>query len=142
MAFTDAQRLQIRYSLGYPYTYKYANYRLENAIDLIEDGAEGEAQTVALLASIAAVDVHLSPENEDGIWTMDGVKKADEITFKDDGSGNSAENEMRKRGRMYVGRLSILLGVPRAHDIFSEEGYKDDDWAGSASQIGGPLPLG
>ena len=143
MAFTETQRVEIRHSLGYPDVFQGSNLRLESAIDVIGGRAEAQTKVEAILASIAAIDTELNPTNAEGVWTQDGVKKADEVEFfGTSGSGNASELEMRKRGRMYVARLSIIFGVPIAHDIFSEGGYQDDDWASSAAQMGGPLPLG
>jgi hypothetical protein len=111
-------------------------------MDVVGSRPDSQAKAEDILASIAKIDLEINPTTEDGIWTMDGIKKADEVVFKDDSSGNSAEDAMRKRGRMWVGRLSVLLGTPIAHDIFSEGGYVDSDWASKSSQMGGPLPLG
>lgn len=143
MAFTEVQKVTIRHVLGYPDVYRGSNLRLESAINVIGTRAESQAKVEDILSQIAAIENELSPSNEDGVWTQDGVKKADEVEmFGSEASGNVAEVQMRARGRMWVGRLSIFIGVPKAHDIFSTEGYHDDSWAGSANQVGRPFPLG
>lgn len=143
MAFTAEQRRDIRHYLGFPDVFRGANSRLEDAMDVIGGRPEVVEQVEAILAEIAAVIAALSPSSSSGLHTRAGIRKVDEIEFfGDSGRGNVAAMEMRNLGRQWVGRLSIVMGVPIVHDIFGSTGYVDDSWGGRAFQVGGLIPLG
>jgi hypothetical protein len=143
MAFTEAQRVQIRHSLGYPDVFLDSNMRLESAMDVLGARVEASAEVVSILAEIAAARLALRPSSVDALHSRAGIKQVDEVQFFGDArSASASEDSMRKTGRTWVSELSVIFGVPIAHDIFSSGGYRDDSWMGVACQGGGPLRLG
>lgn len=146
MAFDEAQRVEIRLALGYPDVFRDGNPRLESAMDVIGDRADTQAKVEAILARIAAADAQVN-----GVLELAGVKKADEVEFFGAKDGATSLDQAREHGRMWVNRLSIVFGVPRANDIFSEKGYSGDWWGDASVQVhggggsggnGGMIPLG
>lgn len=128
MAFTATQQTQIRLYLGYPDAFRYKNTRLESMID---DGAlspEAETSVIAMLASIALIEAKILSTGLDAA----GIKAVDEIHFFE----NKTWKELRNYGKMYVGRVSITLGVPIYSDVFGTGGYLGDKY--SAGGLGTP----
>jgi hypothetical protein len=139
MAFTDTQKAQIRQYLGYPDVYRYANPRLEGALEVMGERPEVVTIVTTILANLATADAKVN-----SVLAMAGIKTADEVEFFQAGAGNAAVNDARRYGRMWAGRLSKLIGVPKANDAFSESGYNGDWWANEDIQVGGSglIPLG
>lgn len=133
MAFTDAQKAQIRRYLGFPDVFRYANTRLESAMDVVGGRAEVQAQVEADLAAITAVEAKLTEA-----LTSAGIKKVDEVEFFEAGQRKA----LRDEGRRMCSRLSITMGVPLAADAFGDGGYTGDDWMGPTGQYGGMFPCG
>ncbi len=139
MALTTTQKAQIRQYLGYPDLWRYKHTRLEGVLDGQLD-ADAEALIVTALANIATVEAKILSST----LNTSGIRKVDEIEF----FKNSASIEVMKLGRMYVGRISITLGIPIYSDIFGTQGYLGDQYsAGGLGQPinggrGGMFPLG
>lgn len=133
MAFMDAQKAQIRRYLGFPDVFRYANTRLESAMDVVGGRAEVQAQVETDLAAIAAVESKLTEA-----LTSAGIKKVDEVEFFEAGQRKA----LRDEGRRMCGRLSITMGVPLAADAFGDTGYTGDSWMGPSGQYGGMFPCG
>lgn len=144
MAFTDDQRRDIRHYLGFPDVFRSVNSRLESAMDVVGGRPDSVEQVEEILAEIAAAIAAMKPSSATGLHTQAGIKRVDEIEFFGNaGSGNVAASEMRKVGRQWVNRLSIVMGVPIVHDIFGGGGYVDNSWGGMGFQYGGGvIPLG
>lgn len=123
MAFTDTQKAKIRHGLGYPQVYRQANPRLEGALDVVGADPEASAIVVDLLAKIdqATGDFGNSAKSA-GLRTLD----KDDVGFYDNNSVMTGNADL---GRVWTARLSIVMGVPIANDIFGRRGYGGDVWA-------------
>lgn len=122
MAFTSAQLAQIRWYLGYPDVYIYANPRLESAMVQVGNDADASAIVLGLLTLISADLAAMSGF----ALTMAGVQsldKGDAAMFQ----GQSIK-DIGRIGRMHCGQLSQRFGAPKGNDIFSEQGYSGDWW--------------
>jgi hypothetical protein len=137
MAFSDAEKAQVRLYLGYPDLYRYKNVRLEGVISGNQLSSEAEDLVRVALTNIATVEAKILSR---GVGTA-GVKRVDEIEF----FKSAVYKEMRDWGRMYVTRISIVTGVPVYSDVFSTQGYLGDQYSagGLGSKYNGNLiPLG
>lgn len=134
MAFTDAQKAQIRRYLGYPDVYRQANPRLESALNLVGDRPDSKALIEADLAALMTLETKLTAAQAYG-----GLKRVDDIEFYP----NAAQTKsLRDEGRRVVGRISITMGVAPAADVFGAGGYAGDSWMGPRSQYGGMFGAG
>lgn len=132
---TDTQKAQSRLYLGYPDHFRYKHTRLESVLDNLSP--EAEVQVASALASIATVEAAIIDSVD-----LAGVKRVDEIWFE---NGWMRSSQVRKYGRMYVSRLSIIMGVPVYSDVFGTQGYLGDSFSGSgggARNGGGFFGLG
>lgn len=116
-----AEKQAIRLYLGYPNEFRYANTRLEGILNVVDD--EALDQVRSLLTQIVAVDELITTI---GITNV-GLKQVDEIHFFD---GVTQINQQRKAGRILIGRLSIILGVPPYSDYYGTGGYLGDSFSG------------
>ena len=128
MAFSDAQKTQIRRYLGYPDVYRQANTRLESAIDVVGSPHDTQPRTETDLAALAAIETKLSGS----VLSSAGVRKVDEIEFFQ----NGILDITRKEGRRICGRLSVTFGVPLASDVFGTSGYGGDGWMQNITPMG------
>lgn len=135
MALNDLQKAQIRTFLGYPDQHRYLNPRLESAMDSLGPGAE--AIVVAEIAEVLAVDLAIKGTTR----TVAGIAKADDAAFFSRRDGNRFDGQ-RREGRMHIGRISKILGVPINFecDYFAIDGYQGDHW--SEGQMGYDNPRG
>jgi hypothetical protein len=110
VAYTEADRVQIRRYLGVASLYLQADPRLESAITASQSIADGgtrpdsslETQIKADLAACAAVDAAIAATRQ----TM-GATKVEEISLD-----TVREVALRKQeGAMYVGRIARALDV-------------------------------
>lgn len=130
---SDTQKAQTRLYLGYPDHFRYKNTRLESVLDNLS--AEAETQVTSVLASIVIVETALLSA---GV-TAAGLKRVDEIWFE---NGSKRASEIRKSGRMFVSRLSIIAGVPIYSDVFGTGGYLGDSFSSGGSRGTGFYGLG
>ena len=130
MAFTEAQKVQIRKYLGYPDLFRSANTRLESAIEVVGGRPETQAEVESILAKLAALQ-----ERIDGQLATAGIKQVDEIEFFE----NASLLGLLSHGRMLCGNLSTLFGIPIASDPFGSGGYAGDWFMGAAFRYGGGL---
>lgn len=139
MAFTDAQKVQIRKYLGAPDVHRQANTRLESALDVIGSRSDSQTEVESILASLVLVEAKLVSS-----WATAGLARAEDVEwFQSKGGGASAETEgKRSEGRRFCSRLSQLIGYPLLGDAFGTGGYGGDAWAGYGMQYGGPFELG
>ena len=127
---TNTHKAQIRLFLGYPDHFRYKHTRLESVLDNLS--AEAETQIAALLTTLTTtIESALLENGTEGA----GIKRVDEIWFE---NGSKASSEVRKLGRQYVARISIILEVPIYSDFFGTQGYRGDSFSGS----GGGRPTG
>lgn len=145
MAFTDAQKADLRSYMGYPDVFRYANTRLENAFDVIGARAEVQAKVVAWMAVIVAVDALIqAPGGGGGAGGASGsIKRVDEIEFYPltSASGSSSMVSWSSlpplaQGKIACARISRLFGVPLEGDYFGTTGYSDDEWSRREQQFG------
>jgi hypothetical protein len=137
MALTTEQHAKIRLYLGYPDLWRYRDTRLEGILTGIQLSPEAEALISAALTALESVEEQILT----GSIGMSGVKRVDEIEFF---AGSRLQTETFKYGRMYVGRISITLGVPIYSDVFGTTGYLGDKYSagGLGSRGGNRIPLG
>lgn len=133
MAFTEAQRVQIRQSLGYPDVYRNDNTRLEGAMDVIGERPDTKALVEELLVNIEAADSQIAT-----LLLAAGLKSVDkaDVVFFGNESGNAGRKDAEANGRMWVKRLSVVMGVPVANDIYSGGSYSGDWWSRWDVQMG------
>ena len=129
MSFTDDQKMQIRLALGYPGLFLTQNVRLEGALQTAGNDVAYSAQILSCLAQLLDVDTRISNYAR-GIAGITGA--VGDVEFKAGG----ALSDLRSEGRIWVGRLSILTGVPILNDIYSPGGYGSDEWQGGIFQNG------
>jgi len=133
MAFTTAQAMQIRTYCGYSSLYLYLNPRLEGAITTVGNDVDGSALALGYVANVLAVlnDIQAMALPSAGVKSLD---KGDVELYD-----KHAQIEGKKMiGRMWVGLLSALFGVPVAADIFDGRGYRGDGWAkGQVGRLSG-----
>lgn len=122
---TDTEKAQVRLYLGYPDHFRYKHTRLETVLENLSPEAEIQVQTA--LAKIVVVEDTLL---EAGTIAA-GIKRADDIWFFE---GYQRLAIIRKMGRQYVSRISIVTGVPIYSDVFGATGYLGDSFSG----LGGP----
>lgn len=110
MAFTDAQRVQIRYFMGYPQLYLQTYSILEMALNAIEQKAEMSALVLELVASLQNIDAEL----------LNGLKyiKVDRVDNIMNTSRMAHINILRSEGRRLVNRLGATLNTSRRADVF------------------------
>lgn len=140
MAFTDTQKAKLRMFLGYPDVFRQYNPRLESVFDVI--GARPEVQTLVedLITRIEAADAAITSALD-----YAGLKRAEDVEWYQAATKFSApQDAARALGKMLVGRLSGMMGVPPWRDYFGTEGYPGDAFMSTGNQMtgGGMIPLG
>lgn len=141
MAFTEEQKVDIRFFLGYPDIYRYANPRLESAIQVVGGRPESQKKVEVLLERLNAiygVDPG-DPGQIDKVLQILGITKvesADDLVeygnSSKDSSGqftSSIQNNISDYGRMLVGALSSFFGVSIGSNVFGMRGYVGDSWS-------------
>lgn len=136
MAFTEAQKVKIRFYLGFPDTFQQNNTRLESAFDVIGGRPDVQAFVETILASLATVETSVASS-----LSSAGLKRAEDIEWYQSGSGSAAISQKLSEGRRYCARLSIVFGVPLVGDAFGTRGFEGDSWMGRSFQYG-VVPLG
>jgi hypothetical protein len=134
MSLQLAEKQLLRLYLGFPNEFRYANTRLEGILNIVDDEAVNQIRD--LMAQVKAVDLLITTI---GITNV-GIKQVDEIHFFD---GVTQINQQRKAGRILIGRISIILGVPPYSDYYSTTGYLGDSFSGMGQGNGSRhYPLG
>lgn len=125
---TESQKASIRLYLGYPDYFRDQHTRLESV--LLNLSPESEEIIGGCLDRLATIETALMEAGTDGA----GVKRVDEIWFE---NGKVRTSEIKKLGRQYVSRISIVTGVPIYSDVFGSAGYFGDSFSGFGSPQGG-----
>lgn len=114
--------------LGYSDQSRSAANRANLEGALVALSSDAVTQVTAILASIATVETSLTTVNSSA---RAGIKSVDNggVVWADD--GRSASRAVTDEGRRFVRRLSVILGVPVASDVF-----------GSSVPTSGPCPRG
>lgn len=147
--FTETQKVDIRFFLGYPDIYRFSNPRLENAIDIMGERPETQNKVEVLLSKLNSIyganpgDVSSIDETLQALGAEE-VKDAD-TTIKFGSSGNkfggastnSKLNSLNDYARQLVGALSSWFGVPIASNVFGKAGYVGDSWTRTNGQSNG-----
>lgn len=118
MAFTEAERVQIRRWLGFSALFTQAEPRLESAITAVQaanDGGSRPDNTTELavrgyLADLAAIENQIRIRRD-----QVEADKVDESRI-DTARGNAI---LRQEGRLYVGYLADALSTRPRRDVFS-----------------------
>lgn len=137
MAFTEAQKVKIRFAIGHADVFRDLNSRLESAMDIIGTRPDTQALVESVLALLDAVTTSISSS-----LSSAGLKRAEDIEWYEGSSGSAAIDQKKAEGRRYCAQLSIIFGVPLVGDMFGTEGYRGDAWMSVSHQYGGLIPLG
>ncbi len=125
--FTNADKMNIRFYLGYPQLFLGFSNRLESAIRVIQEDADAVLLVQSILEKLGKVSADL-----DESYINAGLKRVEEIEWYagKDGNGSTQIIGITAQGRQLVNQLSILFGVPKNADIFGKSGYGTDGWMG------------
>ncbi len=122
---SDMQKAQIRLYLGYPDHFRYKHTRLESVLERLSPSAE--ELVAAALTKLESIEEILVDAGTTGA----GLKRVDEIWFE---TGTVRTSEIRRSGRQFVSRISIITGVPIYSDVFGSQGYLGDSFSGGFGQ--------
>lgn len=123
MAFSDAQKVQLRKWLGYPQAARDIYSHLESTFTTVGADATVQTEVEAILAKLALVDPKV-----DASMTTAGLKRAEDIEWYE---GTSVVSSVAHVGRMYCQRLSTIFNIELGSDAFA-----------SGPGLGGPIVLG
>lgn len=116
MAFTQPQRAKIRFYLGY--SLPYGN--IYTALDYAIDSAGALPDTQDLIEEILGqLDSVVEPVVSTTTTSVGALKRVDEVEYYDAGSDSTQSDAINSLGRMYVHRMSIILGIPVLSDVFA-----------------------
>lgn len=125
MALTDDQQFQIRLYMGWSERFHQFDSELEMAIAALDTKPSATTGVLALITECQRIDTALVAAEK--------RLKASEmgpITL------NGAEiNQLRDRGRQFVGRIASILGVEVRNDVFA--GILPSDRATRSGMSGG-----
>lgn len=109
MALTDDQKFQIRLYMGWSARFHQFDSALEQALAALETTPAEQAGVLGFVAECQRVDA--------AITAAETRLKATTVGTID---LNGAEiNQLRDRGRQFVGRIASVLGVEVRNDVFS-----------------------
>lgn len=136
MAFSETQKVDIRFYLGYPDVYRYANPRLESAIEVVGTRPESQARVEIMLAKLNGFYGNgVTPSAMDQQIARAGISKVesadDLVEFgggNSDTSSNAIADAQSSAARRLVSALSSFFGIPIASDVFGTRGYVGDNW--------------
>lgn len=149
--FTEAQKVDIRFYLGYPDIYRQSNPRLENAIEIMGTRPETQQKVEVLLAKLNAV-YGTNPGDAgaiDQVLQDAGIKSIESADDKieygstsgNGGSSTAILNSINDYGRQLVSALSSWMGTPICSNVFGKGGYQGDQWTGWSGQSKSPFFL-
>lgn len=113
MAFTAAQKTDIRKYLGVTHGHFDESHRLESMMDRIGlNDPEAETMIAGWLAELTNIDTSMTKSATSSTVDFGALKKVDEVEFHAP-SKSSAETTVSTvdRGRMLIMRLARALGV-------------------------------
>lgn len=110
MAFTDAQKDDIRGYLGYALGYYQYNTPLESMMDKVGGVVSEQAKVESILTELTTIDAVLATAGGSAAATG-MLKQVDEVQFYNatDSAGYIAPGAVQ-RGRMLIKRLAVALG--------------------------------
>lgn len=147
MAFTEQNKVDIRFFLGYPDVYRQSNPRLENAIDIMGSRPETQNKVEMLLARLNTI-YGIDPNdpgsinkaiNAAGISKVvdafgETVEYGNTAASKKGSASSSILNDINAYGRQLAGALSSFFGTPIASNVFGTYGYVGDAWKSGNKQ--------
>lgn len=133
MAFTAAQKKDIRKYLGVPFGFYDLNYRLESMMDKVGADATDSAEVVSWLTELGTIETAISGGSSSAV-TYGALKKVDEVEFHPPSESGSATTSPESRGRALIMRLARAFGVD---DVLPNGDYFSGSMGG-----GGMLALG
>jgi hypothetical protein len=121
MAFTDAQKRDIRKYMGVPMGFYDLDYRLESMMGLVGSNATDQAQIDAWLLRLTEIDDALvgvagSGSSATSTASYGTLKKVDEIEFypvtdgDGSGAGGAATLTLIEQGRTIIARIARAMG--------------------------------
>lgn len=110
MAFTEAQKVDLRFYLGWSAKHFQFDSELEQSISAVEAKPDTEAKIIAQLVELARIDA--------AIVACEARFKAAQVGSIKLTMGNELAL-LRSRGRQEVGRTASTMGVEARHDVFS-----------------------
>lgn len=114
MAFTSAEKRQIRSYLGYSGGFRDRGVRLESMMDVVGAQVEESAYARVLLGQIEDIDEAIIAGGSTTTATYGALKKVDEIEFhpvtSESGSTETLTGE--SLGEVLIERLRALFDVP------------------------------
>jgi len=134
MAFTNAQRADIRAYLGYSKLFESANSILENAmttIDNLQDSGATQARMVNVLTQLNNLDTLIATNQN----LMLATEVVNEVSF----DAIRADAGYRRIGRALISQLCIPLSMRPASDYYSPTaitGYHGVEIHGTATDFG------
>jgi hypothetical protein len=148
MAFTSAQKRDIRKYLGVPFGFYDLNTRLESVMDLVGSNATDQAEVDEWLLRLTEIDDALVGVSGTGSGsggtttaTFGALKRVDEIEFhppsdSDSGGGGGEATSLTliQQGRALIDRLARAFGVSDYLPV--------GDYFGTRRPIGFSMPLG
>jgi len=101
MAFTDAQKKDIRKYLGVPFGFYHLTTRLESMMLLVGDNATDSTQVIDWLTELAVIDERLNIDEDSAAYASGSLKRIEDIEFYG----------LQERGKMLILRIARALGV-------------------------------
>lgn len=114
MALTAQNKADIRYYLGYSARYFFTDTILESAMRSIESDPEAEAQVLADVARLQALDTRI-----EGVYDRLKALRVCDIYV----AGKKEMCALKSEGRRIVGRIASTIGVPTRHDVYGSGKY-------------------
>lgn len=111
MAFTAAQKKDIRKYLGVPFGFYDLTTRLESMMDLVGAEATDSAEIIGWLTELTNIDASLVASASGASYSYGALKKVDEVEFHPTDGDSSSKVGSVDRGRMLIQRLARALGV-------------------------------
>lgn len=109
MALTDDQKFKVRLYLGWSERFHQFDSELEQAMSALETHPSAETGVIGLIADCERIDA--------AITAAEGRLKAMVVGSIELNGGEI--NQLRDRGRQFVGRMASILGVTVRNDVFS-----------------------
>jgi len=113
MAFTDAQKKDIRKYLGVPFGFYHLTTRLESMMLLVGDNATDSTQVIDWLTELAVIDERLNIDETSAAYASGSLKRIEDIEFYGltESGGSVGRVGFQERGKMLILRIARALGV-------------------------------
>lgn len=111
MAFTDAQKRDIRKYLGVPMGFYDRNTRLESMMDTIGANSTDQDEVDGWLTRLAEIDTALTSTSSTSV-EYGALKAVDEVQFyKPEDDSGTGSISLADQGRVFIDRLARAFGV-------------------------------